>query len=66
MQPLGMWEWNDDFGLVQDLIDPNRFWAREEVPPELVTSLLLAFLFFPCICSYFFRFPFRLHSEQVP
>ena len=36
MQPLGMWEWNDDFGLVQDIIDPNRFWAREEVPPELM------------------------------
>ena len=31
-----------------------------------VTSLLLAFLFFPCIRSYFFRFPFRLHSVQVP
>ena len=36
MQPLGMWEWNDDFGLVQDIIYPNRFWAREEVPLELM------------------------------
>ena len=39
MQPLGMWEWNDNFGLVQDIIDPNRFWAREEVPPELMPLL---------------------------
>ena len=36
MQALGMWDWNDDFGLVQDIIDPNRFWAEEEVPPELM------------------------------
>ena len=36
MQALGQWEWNDDFGLVQDIIDPNRFWAREEVAPELM------------------------------
>ena len=36
MQALGQGEWNDDFGLVQDIIDPNRFWAREEVPPELM------------------------------
>ena len=36
MQALGQWEWNDDFGLVQDIIDPNRFWAREEVPLELM------------------------------